>query len=188
MKTKAALRKEIKQKINSYTRAQLDELSSEVCEHLLTVKEVMDADTVLAYWSLPSEVCTHNLIRQFIRQGKCVLLPKVISDSEMAIHRYTSDGDMQVGAYGILEPTTEALPEEEWTALLQKSLGIIPGVSFDVNLNRLGRGKGYYDRVLAKLPDMFKIGICFPFQLQNEIPTTNHDIAMNMVCCGYSIS
>ena len=60
-------------------------------------------------------------------------------------------------------------------------LAIIPGMGFDRQGNRLGRGKGYYDRMLAKLSHAYKIGVCFPFQLFDKIPTDIYDITMDEV-------
>ena len=66
-----------------------------------------------------------------------------------------------------------------WTYLASSWLAIIPGMAFDGNHNRLGRGKGYYDRFLQKISQVYKIGICFPFQLVGEIPTEETDIKMD---------
>ena len=60
-------------------------------------------------------------------------------------------------------------------------LAIIPRVAFDVHGNRLGRGKGYYDRLLPRLPHTYKIGICFPFQLLEKVPTETQDVRMDEV-------
>ena len=56
-----------------------------------------------------------------------------------------------------------------------------PAWAFDRQGNRLGRGKGYYDRLLPHLPTAYKIGICFPYQLVNDIPTDAHDIRMDEI-------
>ena len=60
-------------------------------------------------------------------------------------------------------------------------VAIIPGMSFDNDGNRLGRGKGYYDRLLAKIPQTYKIGMCFDFQKVEEVPTEETDIRMDEV-------
>ena len=57
----------------------------------------------------------------------------------------------------------------------------MPGMSFDKDGNRLGRGKGYYDRFLTLLPHTYLIGVCFDFQLSDEVPHTDYDIRMNEV-------
>ena len=83
---------------------------------------------------------------------------------------------MEAGAYGIMEPEGPA-----FTAYDDIDLIIIPGVAFDVKHNRLGRGKGYYDRFLPLIPDTYKIGVCFPFQMTTSIPAEEHDIRMDEI-------
>lgn len=88
---------------------------------------------------------------------------------------------MEAGAYGIMEPEGPA-----FTAYDDIDLIIIPGVAFDVKHNRLGRGKGYYDRFLQQMQQMrqthaYKIGVCFPQQLVDSIPVTAYDIPMDEV-------
>ena len=58
---------------------------------------------------------------------------------------------------------------------------MVPGMAFDRNNNRMGRGKGYYDRFLATIPQAYKIGVCFKFQLVDEIPTDALDIRMDEI-------
>jgi len=184
MLTKITLRKEIRNRKSEYSAAQLAEMSEMVCEKLLAHPVVSNAETVLAYWSLPDEVCTHELVVKLAALGKTVLLPKVISDTQMTLHCFTSLEDMKPGPFGILEPTTPEVKREEWDRLLQDNgVGIIPGVAFDRQCNRLGRGKGYYDRLLKETKDMYKIGACFTFQYLDKIPSDVHDIRMNEVIC-----
>ncbi len=83
---------------------------------------------------------------------------------------------MTIGAYGIEEPT-----EGKFNNLKDIDLAIIPGVAFDRRGNRLGRGKGYYDRLLPFLVGTYKLGICFPYQLLESVPTEDFDIRMNEV-------
>lgn len=90
--------------------------------------------------------------------------------------RYTGPQNLQTGeAYHIEEPTGEA-----FTDYTQIDFAIIPGVSFDKNGNRLGRGKGYYDRLLPQLHS-YNVGICFDFQVSDEIPIESFDKPMHEV-------
>ena len=66
-------------------------------------------------------------------------------------------------------------------AITEITFAVIPGVAFDHTGNRLGRGKGYYDRLLPHLSKAFKVGICFPYQLIETIPTEPFDIPMDSV-------
>ena len=78
--------------------------------------------------------------------------------------------------YGILEPDGEPFTEYE-----SIDLAIIPGMAFALNGKRLGRGRGYYDRLLAKIPTTYKLGLCFPFQILDAIPSDDHDVPMDEV-------
>lgn len=131
------------------------------------------AHTILLYHSLTDEVHTHDFIEKWSK-SKRIVLPVVI-ENELELRSYSSSGDLSIGAYGILEPTGTSF--YDYDAI---DLAIIPGVAFDASGCRLGRGKGYYDRLLPKLI-AHKIGICFPFQLVNEVPAEEFDIRMDEI-------
>lgn len=132
------------------------------------------ANTILLYYSLADEVATHDFIRKWSHK-KRILLP-VVTDSDIELRAYSSSTEMETGAFGIEEPTGEAFCNFE-----EIDLAVIPGVAFDKQGNRLGRGKGYYDRLLPKLSAAYKIGICFPFQLVECVPTEAFDIRMDII-------
>lgn len=132
------------------------------------------AYTVLLYHSLPDEVDTHDFIRKWSGR-KQILLPVVVGD-DLEVRVYTGPEDLAVGAYGIEEPTGELFTD--YAAI---DLVVVPGVAFDRNGNRLGRGKGYYDRLLPRIPSAFKAGICYPFQLVEEVPSEPFDIRMDTI-------
>ena len=161
-----------------YSSSQLEELSLNVLSCLDTNERLRQAKTVLAYYSLPDEVNTHQYIDHLVDMGKKVMLPVVIDDTQMILRDYTGKQDLSEGAYHIMEPIGKLFPAERYNEI---DLGIIPGMGFDRQGNRLGRGKGYYDRFLAQVPQMYKIGICFPFQLVEQVPTDNNDIQMDEI-------
>ena len=78
-------------------------------------------------------------------------------------------------SFGILKPAGELFTAYEAIGLI-----LVPGVAFDVDNNRMGRGKAYYDKLLASL-DAFKLGVCFDFQLLQSVPTDEHDIKMDFI-------
>ena len=187
---KKELRKYIRCEKKRYSEEELKGMSRSVCRSLSEHPRILAAKTVLLYWALPDEVRTEELITMLVRMGKTVLLPRVVSDCEMTIHRFTSVADMTVGAYGILEPSGESVDMETLRKMTEEDVagtggmvGIIPGMAFDREGHRLGRGKGYYDRFLAGLPQMYRIGVCFPFQLQPTVPAEQWDVTMNEVIC-----
>ena len=173
---KADLRRQIQQIKRQFTPQQLEELSLLVISSLRPL--LAEAQTIMAYYSLPDEVNTHALIDELVAEGKTVLLPKVTGADTMELRRYTGLADLQEGAYHILEPVGEP-----FTDLAAIDLILVPGLAFDAAGHRLGRGRGYYDRFLhsKNRPYCVKIGVCFDFQKVDEVPVDAHDIAMDKV-------
>ena len=171
---KAALRKEVRARKKKFSTEELIEQSRPIIEHVLTHPRLKESKTVLLYNSLPDEVYTHDLIQQLHTDGKAVLLPVVISDTEMELRLYHGSEAFETSTYGILEPTGEA-----FTDFSSIDFALIPGMAFDAQRNRLGRGNGYYDRFLPLLTNAYKLGICFPFQFLPSIPTEETDIKVD---------
>jgi 5-formyltetrahydrofolate cyclo-ligase len=112
--------------------------------------------------------------------GHRVLLP-VVAGKELELRLYEGEESLRTGAYNIMEPVGSLFPQEEYD---QIELAIIPGMAFDAMGHRLGRGKGYYDRLLPQLTAAYKIGVCYPFQFVSDVPSEEHDVRMNEVICG----
>ena len=108
------------------------------------------AKTVLLYYSLKDEVQTHDFVERWSKT-KNIVLPVVVGDY-LELRNYTGKQDLQTGSYNIEEPIGEIFNDYK-----SIDLAIIPGVSFDEEGNRLGRGKGYYDQLLPLLTSSFKI-------------------------------
>lgn len=132
------------------------------------------ASCVALYHAIPGEVQTAAFIEKWYKE-KTLLLP-VIEGNDLRLLPYTGPDSLKAGIFGILEPTheTQIIPEN----LI--NLIIIPGVAFDRNHNRLGRGKGYYDRLLSSISAP-KIGICYDFQLIETVPTEPFDQKMDLI-------
>lgn len=173
---KRELRQLIRAKKKEYGKAERDLLSAQIEEKLLADTAIKAANTILAYYSLPDEVGTHHLIDVLRQQGKKVLLPVIVGEGELDLIEYKGVDHMQTDSYGILEPIGEPFTDYQHI-----DVAIIPGMAFDRDGNRMGRGKGFYDRLLPKLTDARKIGICFAFQLLEHIPTEAHDRPMDVV-------
>lgn len=173
---KRALRKQIREMKRRFTPQELAEQSLPIMKALLADKAVAEARTILMYYSLPDEVDTHDAVNQLVRRGKTVLLPRVIDGENMEIRLYEKPEDLQEGSYGIMEPTGE--PFTDYAAI---DVAVVPGMGFDTSCRRLGRGKGYYDRLLPKAANACKIDVCFGFQLLASIPADGHDVKMDRI-------
>lgn len=159
------------------TTTTLRSQSAEILAALEAHPAFRAASTVLLYHSLPDEVYTHDFIARWSGR-KQVLLPVVTGD-DLVLRKYTAPEDLAQGAYGIEEPTGELFTDYEAIDFIA-----VPGIAFDRKGNRLGRGKGYYDRLLPRIPSAFKAGICFPFQMVEEVPSEPFDIRMDEVITG----
>lgn len=137
---------------------------------------VQAAKTIALYMSLPDEVETRGLITSLYNKGTRVVLPAVTGPSEMEFRLYEGEESLREGDFHIWEPIGKA-----FTRLDDIDLIVVPGMAFDSEGNRLGRGKGYYDRMLARLKHAYKLGLCFPFQLVDHVPTEETDIRMDEV-------
>ena len=187
---KEALRREIRRLKQQYTPSQLEELSGPIIARLRPL--LSDARVVLAYYSLPDEVFTHQLVDDLIAEGKTVLLPRVVDDTTMELRRYTGRQDMAEGALRIMEPIGERFTDYPLIDVV-----LVPGIAFDTDGHRLGRGRGYYDRFLRTMgtvpfvsseanyrgtvPSPRLIGLCFDFQKVPSVPVDSTDIPVNQV-------
>lgn len=176
--TKQILRTQIRAAKRQHSTAQLAAFSKTLCDNILQKSAFQSAHTLLLYSPLPDEVDVFALIDNAYNNGKCVLLPKVVGD-DLELRIYKGVESLACGAFGILEPTGEVFWDYD-----SIDLAIIPGMAFDRYGNRLGRGKGYYDRLLPRLKNAYKIGVCFPFQYFDEIPCEEHDVRMDCVVRG----
>lgn len=173
---KEELRRQMRQIKRQFTPQQLEELSLPIVARLKA--RLSEAQTVLAYYSLPDEVNTHQLLDDLLAEGKKVFLPKVLDDETMEIRRYTSRHDLQEGILHLMEPTGEP-----FTAYEDIDIVVVPGMAFDARGHRLGRGRGYYDRFLSSqrtVPSEL-IGVCFDFQKVPEVPVDEHDFPVDEV-------
>ncbi len=169
---KKELRSHIKVLKKQHSKEELQEQSRLILKKLEDNKCFIDAKIVMLYSSLPDEVQTHDFLEKW-RNEKRIILPTVVGDDIIPVE-LKKDTDFAIGDFNILEPQNE-----EYTG--DYDLIVVPGVAFDKKGNRIGRGKGYYDRFLCKHLDVTRIGICFDFQLVDEVPTEDNDIKMNEI-------
>lgn len=173
---KKEIRRQIRQLKASVIPQSGKQLSMAIQERLLQMDEVSAAGTILLYYNLPDEVATTYLLEKLSsRTGgeKRIILPVV--DGENLLLKEYRPGLISGGYCNIMEPEgDECIPAGEI------ELAIIPGVAFDAGCNRLGRGKGFYDRLLPQLRCR-TIGLAYSFQIVDEIPCEPFDKPLDMV-------
>lgn len=155
--------------------------SNEITKKIIQSEFYKEAKVVALYSSLPAEVDTASLIIKAVNDRKVVALPKVINKVDLEFYSISKVEKLEgKGAFGIKEPLASV---ENFIARDKIDLIIVPGICFDKNKNRVGFGKGFYDRYLADKNNIIKVGICFEEQvLQNDfISTDEYDIKMDMV-------
>lgn len=164
-----------KKEIRAEIRARRSEGSQwqKIWEQLESLPDFAAARTILLYSSIDGEVPTRDFIERW-SMAKTIVLPKVAGDI-LILKQYASD-HLQQGYRSIMEPTDEA-PELSPDKV---DLAIIPGMAFDKQGHRLGRGKGYYDRLLPSM-SCPKVAVAFDYQLLDYVPTEEHDVLMDIV-------
>ena len=125
---------------------------------------------------MPDEVPTHNLLQHFMGTKRW-LLPIVVGN-EMSVREFQNFEQLRQGTYGIWEPQGE-----EFTAISEIDLVLVPGVAFDRLGHRCGHGKGYYDKWLSQpaASRIRTIGLAFDFQEFDQIPTDSHDVCLDQI-------
>ena len=154
-----------------------EQAAQEVFARLENTAAFMMADKILVYHSLPDELQTISFLKKWADR-KHFFLPRV-NGVNLDLLPYV-EGNLERGAFDIEEPTGSELADVDDIDLM-----IIPGVAFDRRRNRLGRGKGFYDRLLST-SKATKIGVGYEFQLMDEMPCEPHDVPMDIVITQYS--
>lgn len=176
MTTKAQLRREIDAKRRSLDSRWVSDASSRIVEHLLALDAFKTSDSIALYKAIDGEVDLEHLFSTCWELGKCTCIPvfnHALKIYELA--RITPETQYTRGNFGIQEPVSPLLLPIE-----QVDLIIVPGVAFDANGNRLGRGGGYYDRMLDGYCGI-KAAVAFEFQLLDHIPNESCDIPVNYI-------
>ena len=213
--TKQEIRKEIKNKFKALSSGKIRKESEALCKVILESKLYTSCTTLLAYMPLEDEADIKPVIQKALSQGKKVFLPRVFPDTnQMEFFRYQEDTKTEAGSFGIAEPPAdnklsftrflEKMSINEYSPAAHSSnfveidahenpiehiLILVPGRAFTKDGKRRGRGKGFYDIYLSKMPlifDIKKSGVCLPCQLLTELPATPDDIMMDNVFCGES--
>lgn len=170
---KQEIRKAIRAEKKRIGKEELLQMSLPVTEKIKANEHYLNANIVMFYHPLWDEVDVRPLFDRALAAGKRVMLPTVKGDDIIPVE-ITTDTEWVVGDFDILEPVAEPYNGSI-------DLVVVPGVAFDNNRNRLGRGKGYYDRFLVKHPNAYRLGVCFKFQIVPEVPTEPFDFPMDEV-------
>ena len=157
--------------------------NSKIAELILNSEAYKIADVIFAYWATGSEVDTYDIIDKAFSDNKKVALPKCIDDKGyMEFYYISAFSDLVDGMYGIKEPPVEFLADN----FTEKSLCLVPALSFDKKGYRLGYGKGYYDRFLEKFTGV-SMGLCFEECLCESLPVDRYDKKVDYIVTNEKI-
>lgn len=177
MNMKNKIRKGILVLRKAMTKTIIVEYSKIITRKIIEHPRYKNAEMILCYVDAKNEVMTSGIIEDAWRKGKKVAVPKVHGEV-MKFYLIESYEQLESGCFGILEPKAECI---EVTKVSEKSIVIMPGVAFDSQGNRIGYGKGYYDKYFSKYPKVYKIAIAFSLQIVPEIPADRFDIKADCV-------
>lgn len=169
MVKKQDIRKNVLNQRSQMTKKEWDEHSYEIYKKVVTHPFFLDADEIYCYIDFRKEVGTRQIIEEAWHLKKRVAVPR-IQASEMNFFYIDSFSELEHGCFGVLEPTGNEIAEGK------QVLVIMPGVAFDRARNRIGYGKGYYDKFLNKYPEYHTLALAFECQMVNNIPSDLFDV------------
>lgn len=179
---KNALRSEYKKLRAAISEEEKKVLDESIRRHIIQTPEFQRAETVLLYCPIRGEIDLLPLIPLCRKMGKEVGFPISMEDGSLQFRSPEKGERLVSGAYGIPEPPRTAKP----STLNEKTLCILPGLSFDTKGNRLGYGKGYYDRFLETFPGM-TLGAVYAKMLSKELPANEYDCPVDQIVCDKGV-
>lgn len=154
-------------------------LSKQVQERLLESDFYRRSRCVVLYAEKDNEVATEQIFADALASGRRVLFPRMTPEFGLSLVRVCSRDELRLGTFGLLEPTgSEIVPP----AKLGRALICVPGVAFSLEGQRLGRGGGYYDRLLAETGSQaVTAGLAYSFQVLDRLPESPDDRRLQLI-------
>lgn len=176
METKKEIRKQIRKLRSQLEPGEWQAKTDAIRERVVSNDLFREATDILCYIDMENEVGTRRIIEESWRLGKNVWVPKTLADGAMEFYCIRSFSELDTGAFGVMEPDgkTEC-------AALEFGLMIVPGVAFDLAGNRIGYGKGFYDRYISRHPHLDTMGLAFDIQVLERIPAEECDSPLDVV-------
>jgi len=171
---KEALRNEFRNKLRAFPLDQKKTADSHICNTVFPLPVIKKASVICSYISTSTEVDTQKILDYFWKTNKTIVVPRM-RNGLMEVCKVTSLNDLTMSVYGILEPIDAIEPYGK-----NIDCCLIPGLAFDKQKSRLGRGKGYYDMFL-KTVKATKIGLAYDFQIIDFLPKDSWDVSMDFV-------
>ncbi|MBN1298589.1 MAG: 5-formyltetrahydrofolate cyclo-ligase [Actinobacteria bacterium] len=182
---KKQIRQAIQEKRNSMEKETRLAFSEEIANKFLALQQYRDTRSILIFYPFRSEADSTFIIKRALKEGKKIILPKV-KGKELELYYINDTGSqLEKSRMGIMEPVDNLCSK---AAVEDVDIAVIPGLCFDKNMNRLGFGGGFFDRLIPMLPaNIKKIAICFDLQVLDNIPVEKHDKKIDMIITEKSI-
>lgn len=169
---KQKLRADCKEKRKALSETEKARLDRKITNKFLNLFQYREAEVLLCYVSTEIEVDTFGILHRALENGKTVAVPRCVDGTrEMDFYILTDLKQLEPGAFGVLEPNPEQC---EKLTDLSGGLCVVPALSYDLNGYRLGYGKGYYDRFLARFSGE-TVGLVYENCLVNTLPHGKFD-------------
>ncbi len=175
LEQKKQLRTLIKQRRSTLSVASRAKMSQQIIQFLHEIDEFNHAKSIFCYISYLDEVDTQPLISQFLEQKLALAVPKIMGKTEMLAIPLKDLSDLESDKMGILTPKSNQAANYNFDVV------ITPGLGFTERGDRLGYGRGYYDRWFSKNKVKTKIGVAFEVQIVDELPLEKTDMPLDML-------
>jgi 5-formyltetrahydrofolate cyclo-ligase len=183
---KKLLRKEMKDWLQSLSEEDILRKSGRISRHVCSLSSWKTAEVIFSFMSMEREVQTASLNQRALEEGKTVFIPR-IAGPDIEFCPLGADGSgFERDRFGIPTPGALIRPVDISSLAGKRVLVLVPGLAFDRALRRIGRGKGYYDRFIARLARSLPqgsllLGICFHGQFVEEVPVGPEDRTVDRV-------
>jgi 5-formyltetrahydrofolate cyclo-ligase len=179
---KAGIRVWVRERLTTIAQQTLVAIGQCVSQRLLALPVVRQASVLAAYAAMADEIPIEEVVEEKLRQGGKVVMPRY--DAAARCYRMVAiadpEKDLARGHYGVREPRPELPPEDLADLRGMDTVWLVPGLAFDPQGHRLGRGAGYYDRLLAGVVGP-RIGVAQDWQILPSVPAEPHDAILTMV-------
>ncbi len=173
---KAYIRKKLLERRKGLSPSLRRSLSRRVAEFLFSSEAFARSPCVALYFPANGEVDTREIFEKCVKLGKKAFFPKT-RGAGLVFLRAESLDDLRPGAFAIPEPPEGGEPmDREGQALV-----LVPGVAFDVSGNRIGYGKGFYDRFLEDIPRRNRFALAYRFQVLDGVPSLETDVGVGSI-------
>jgi 5-formyltetrahydrofolate cyclo-ligase len=182
--TKADIRSRMKSESTLVTERDRLAWNGVIYDRIINTGEYENAAALFGYASFGAEADTGRILAHAQNTQKKIYLPRVETKERMEFYQFYDGSRLSVSKFGVPEPEPDKkLLYPRNVSREERPLMLLPGLAFDREGNRVGYGAGYYDRYLAAFPQdyFFKVGICYDFQLLEQVPAGSHDIRADMV-------